>query len=157
MDTNKKATAPIIKPKVVLTGKSVDMTKQSSFTLPVIIGIAFVTLAGIVTGYMLSRSKVEGVSISKTGAKTVETEKVIGSMDERFKDEAEGILKQGGIDGEGTHYLERAGGASQYVYLTSLLIPLDDYVDKKVKVWGETNKAQKAGWLMDVGRLEVLE
>ena len=157
MDTNKKATAPIIKPKVVLTGKSVDMTKQSSFTLPVIIGIAFVTLAGIVTGYMLSRSKVEGVSISKTGAKTVETEKVIGSIDERFKDEAEGILKQGGIDGEGTHYLERPGGASQYVYLTSLLIPLDDYVDKKVKVWGETNKAQKAGWLMDVGRLEVLE
>ena len=157
MDTNKKPIAPIKKPKVVLTGKSVDMTKQSTFTLPVIIGIAFVTLAGIVTGFMLSRSKVEGVSISKTGAKTVETEKVIGSMDERFKDEAEGILKQGGIDGEGTHYLERAGGASQYVYLTSLLIPLDDYVDKKVKVWGETNKAQKAGWLMDVGRLEVLE
>ena len=157
MDTNKKPIAPIKKPKVVLMGKSVDMTKQSTFTLPVIIGIAFVTLAGIVTGFMLSRSKVEGVSVSKTGAKTVETEKVIGSMDERFKDEAEGILKQGGIDGEGTHYLERPGGASQYVYLTSLSVPLDDYVDKKVKVWGETNKAQKAGWLMDVGRLEVLE
>jgi hypothetical protein len=25
-----------------------------------------------------------------------------------------------------------------------------------VKVWGETNKAQKAGWLMDVGRVQVV-
>ena len=37
--------------------------------------------------------------------------------------------------------------------LTSVNIDLD----KKVKVWGETNTAQEAGWLMDVGKLELLE
>jgi hypothetical protein len=26
-----------------------------------------------------------------------------------------------------------------------------------VKVWGETFKGQKAGWLMDVGRVKVME
>ena len=32
-----------------------------------------------------------------------------------------------------------------------------DYIDKKIKVWGQTQTAQYAGWLMDVGRVEVLE
>ena len=27
----------------------------------------------------------------------------------------------------------------------------------KVKVWGETFKGQTAGWLMDVGRVQVVE
>jgi len=26
----------------------------------------------------------------------------------------------------------------------------------EVKIWGETFKAQKAGWLMDVGRVEIV-
>jgi hypothetical protein len=30
-------------------------------------------------------------------------------------------------------------------------------VGKKVQVWGETFKGQKAGWLMDVGRIKALE
>jgi hypothetical protein len=53
--------------------------------------------------------------------------------------------------------LERAGGPSQDVYLTSSTISFDEYVGKKVKVWGETFSAKTAGWLMDVGRLELLE
>ena len=28
---------------------------------------------------------------------------------------------------------------------------------KKIKVWGQTQTAQYAGWLMDVGRVEVAE
>jgi hypothetical protein len=27
----------------------------------------------------------------------------------------------------------------------------------EVKVWGETYKGQKAGWLMDVGKVEVID
>jgi hypothetical protein len=27
----------------------------------------------------------------------------------------------------------------------------------EVKIWGETFKGQQAGWLMDVGRVEVIE
>jgi hypothetical protein len=33
----------------------------------------------------------------------------------------------------------------------------DDYIGKKVKVWGQTFSSEQAGWLMDVGRLELLE
>ncbi len=50
----------------------------------------------------------------------------------------------------------RPGGDSQNVYLTSSIIDLSRFVKKKVKVWGETHAAQHVGWLMDVGRLEVL-
>ena len=83
---------------------------------------------------------------------------IIGSTEEGdFTDQAEGILKEGGIEGEGAYHLERPGGVSQNVYLTSSVIDLSEYIDRKVKVWGETNAAKKAGWLMDVGRLQILE
>ena len=81
-----------------------------------------------------------------------------GVMDEKaFRDEAEGEMLSGGLDGEGSHHLEREGGDSQNVYLTSSIIDLDKFIDRKVRVWGETFEAQKAGWLMDVGRLEIIE
>jgi len=83
---------------------------------------------------------------------------LFGIMDEKaFRDEAEGQMLSGGIDGEGSHHLEREGGDSQNVYLTSSIIDLDQFIDRKVRVWGETFEAQKAGWLMDIGRLEILE
>jgi hypothetical protein len=34
-------------------------------------------------------------------------------------------------------------------------VDLDKYVGKKVKVFGQTLAAQKAAWLMDVGRVEL--
>lgn len=74
-----------------------------------------------------------------------------------FRDIAEGVLKEGGMDGEGSHHLVRPGGDSQNVYLTSSIVDLSLFIDRKIKVWGETFKAQKAGWLMDVGRVEVLQ
>ena len=48
------------------------------------------------------------------------------------------------------------GDASQNVYLTSSVIDLSKYTGKKVQVWGETFQGQKAGWLMDVGRIKLL-
>ncbi len=80
-----------------------------------------------------------------------------GSKDESFKDSAEGYLEIGGLDGEGSHKLLRPGGASQTVYLTSSVTDLSELAGTEVKVWGETFKGQKAGWLMDVGRVEVLK
>lgn len=76
--------------------------------------------------------------------------------DNTFKDEAEGTLKAGGIDGEGQYHLVRPGGETQYVYLTSSVVDLSLLTGKKIKVWGQTQKAQSAPWLMDVGRVEVL-
>jgi len=81
---------------------------------------------------------------------------IFGSKDENFKDEAEGYLEAGGIDGEGSHKLLRPGGPSQTVYLTSSVMDLDKFVGMNVKVYGETYQGQKAGWLMDVGRVEVI-
>ncbi len=75
---------------------------------------------------------------------------------ETFKDQTEGVLIKGGIDGEGSHSILRPGGISQNVYLTSSVVDLDMFNDMEVRVWGETFKGQKAGWLMDVGRVEVL-
>lgn len=73
-----------------------------------------------------------------------------------FKDTAEGVVKEGGIEGEGQYHLERPGGESQNVYMTSSTVDLSKFVGQKVKVWGATQTAQHAGWLMDVGRVEVL-
>ncbi|MDO5561259.1 MAG: hypothetical protein Q4G02_00575 [bacterium] len=76
---------------------------------------------------------------------------------DEFKDSAQGYLTAGGIgDEEGSHSLLRAGGASQTVYLTSSVTDLDKFVGMEIKVWGETFSGQKAGWLMDVGRVEVI-
>lgn len=72
-----------------------------------------------------------------------------------FKDTAEGTVQAGGIDGEGAYHLVRPGGDSQNVYMTSSSVDLSQFVGKKVKVWGQTQEAQKAGWLMDVGKVEV--
>lgn len=77
--------------------------------------------------------------------------------EETFKDNAIGVLKEGGIDGEGTHHLEREGGPSQNVYLTSSAVDLSQLIGRKVQVWGETFATQKAGWFMDVVKVKVLE
>ena len=127
------------------------------------IGLIFiiVILMGLGSGYLLSTKSSVTSKISKTGTNSTSasTSKgtVVGSNDtETFKDTAEGVLKQGGIEGEGEFHIERPGGISQNVYLTSSSVDLSKFIDMKIKIWGQTQKAQHAGWLMDVGRIEVL-
>lgn len=82
--------------------------------------------------------------------------KVYGNGDTAiFKDTAEGTVKKGGMDGEGAFHLVRSGGDSQNVYLTSSTVDLSLFIGSKVKVWGQTQQAQHAGWLMDVGKVQV--
>lgn len=133
--------------------------KQSLISANLIIILLVVVILGGATGFLFSRNKKLNVSsiagVAGGGASKGTT---VGSTDTKtFKDTAEGILKEGGIEGEGQYHLVRPGGDSQNVYMTSSTIDLSSYLEKKVKVWGETQKAQKAGWLMDVGKLEVLE
>lgn len=120
----------------------------------IIVGVYVVlVLLGIGTGYLLSHSNITGVGV-KPGI--VNTAKVSGSTDTTtFKDSATGVIQKGGTDGEGTHQLIRDGGPSQTVTLMSSVVDLDQYVGKKVKVFGQTMAAQKAAWLMDVGRVEL--
>jgi hypothetical protein len=74
-----------------------------------------------------------------------------------FPDSAQGTLHEGGIEGEGTHHLDTGAGAEKYVYLLSTVLDLNSFVDKKVEVYGQTLAAEHAGWLMDVGRVKVIE
>lgn len=123
----------------------------------IILGIVVVAL-GIISGYALSRlgGGVGGGVEVAPGAKIKGNE--VGIEDTKtFRDQAEGILQEGGVDGEGTHHLEREGGPSQNAYLTSSVINLEEFEGKKVEVWGETFQGQKAGWLMDVGRIKIIE
>lgn len=114
-------------------------------------------LLGVGTGYLLSRSSVGSPAV-QDNAGYIKTETVAGITDEKtFRDSAEGTLEKDGINGEGTHKLVREGGESQTAYLVSSVVDLDQYTGKKVKVWGETFAAEKASWLMDVGKIEVLQ
>ncbi len=141
----------------VVTPMPVDGDKKKTRMVAIGVYAALVVL-GIGTGYLLSRSmKLTGPASSEASG-MIKTEKVEGSTDVKtFKDSAEGTIEKGGINGEGTHKLIREGGPSQTAYLVSSVVDLDAYAGKKVKVWGETFAAQKAAWLMDVGKIEVLE
>jgi len=119
--------------------------------------VIFVFVIAVAIGFGLAQIK-KGSSVNnKSTDKTTAVEKTAGIVDKKtFKDKAEGILKEGGIDGEGSFHLERPGGVSQNAYLTSSTVDLSKYIGKKVRVWGVTFQGQKAGWLMDVGYVEVL-
>lgn len=119
--------------------------------------LVIVVLLGVGTGFVVAT--LTGGTTSTPGLLGTNNlkGKTFGSDDTQvFKDTAEGVMQEGGVDGEGEYHLEREGGESQNVYLTSSLVDLSQFVGVKVKVWGETQTAQKAGWLMDVGRVEVL-
>lgn len=125
--------------------------------LPILLIIVAIG-GGIFTGRALSgkkgSSELSGVIPKGQIAKGQE----FGAKDtSSFKDTAIGVVEKGGIDGEGTHKLLREGGPSQSVYLTSSVLDLDQFIGEKIQVWGETMQAQKAGWLMDVGKIKVLE
>lgn len=131
----------------------------------VLIAFGMFIILGVGTGFIISN--VIGASpISKSSnnsaainANGVEVKKgdTIGSDADDFSDSAEGVLREGGIEGEGAFHIERPGGESQNVYLTSSVLDLTPFIGRKVKVWGQTQTAQHAGWLMDVGRLQVLD
>lgn len=128
-----------------------------------IIFIIFLALImGGATGFF-STKVFAGKNVTTTSNGTVETEKTAdgtpktaGIKDSKvFKDTAEGTLREGGFEDEGSFHLERPGGKSQYVYLTSSTVDLSQFVGKKVSVMGKTFEAEKAGWLMDVGYIEL--
>lgn len=141
-----------------------SFTKGSSFHFRLLLLSIVVIALGIVGGYFVVRmqSGVTGgqsaLTTSSGGKASVQKGAVYGSDDTAtFKDTVEGTVAKGGIGDEGQYHLVRPGGDSQNVYMTSSLVDLSLFVDRKVKVWGETQKAKVAGWLMDVGRVEVLQ
>jgi len=139
------------------------LPKKDMKNSAVMILVALVVVSGgIGSGWFLSRiGSGSATTTAPSGAAVpgaTDMPNEAGVADEStFRDTAEGVLVAGGIDGEGTHHLDRGLGPEKHVYLTSTVIDLESFVDKKVQVWGETVTAQKAGWLMDVGKIKVVE
>lgn len=137
-----------------------DKTKFAKI-LPYFIVVVIVGL-GIFTGLVLTsvqKAKAQNhqaVSIKEEELSTEQQQ----SFAQTFRDEAEGTVeKNDDLDkyAQGTHKLLRPGGESQTAYLTSSVLDLNEYVGKKVKVFGETFGSSQVGWLMDVGKVEVQE
>ena len=153
---------------------STPLVNQEKLKLPgtsKLIYIIIVILA-ITSGFWISRflpSKTASDQISSSESLVnnqaaqiaegdeVKTGVLYGNTSKTFADNATGVVKTGGINGEGTHTLEREGGKTQNAALTSSVVDLDLFIGKKVEVKGETNDSNKAGWLMDVGSIKILE
>jgi len=127
----------------------------------VLLGLVVAVVAGLFLGYLLATKSFVSMSKNSVAAGTVtniQKGAVYGSDDTTtFKDSTDGVVAKGGIQDEGQFHLVRPGGDSQNVYMTSSLVDLSLFVGRHVKVWGQTQKAKVAGWLMDVGRVEVLD
>lgn len=134
--------------------------KQSTKLFPIIATVVVLFL-GVGTGYVFAKKGAATTTSSQAGVQT--TNSVASSTEAgindttAFPDSAQGTLVEGGILGEGTHHLDRGMGPAKDVYLTSTVINLQNFVGKKVEVQGQTISGKKAGWLMDVGKVKVIE
>ncbi len=148
-----------------VTGNRTTTMSRTTSRLPLIIAVVAIA-AGALTGFGAFTLQAKGGTLAGgspqpiqqvADADNINNGDVFGSTEAgAFKDSAEGYLEIGGLDGEGSHKLLRAGGDSQTVYLVSTVTELDRFDGMNVKVWGETYKGQKAGWLMDVGRVQIV-
>ena len=143
-----------------LTDEAVKIPKISiDWNQKTAIIVVLIVLLGLATGYGIYAYRSAGtVRLSGKDITVVKTATEEGVKDaSTFRDTATGMVVEndGKLTNEGTHILTR-GDASQNVYLTSSVIDLSKYAGKKVQIWGETFKGQKAGWLMDVGRIKVV-
>lgn len=141
---------------------------QKIFSAPAVL---IVLILGITAGFWFSRiapkqisnnansTKANGVISAENikSSKELQVGKVYGDTAKNFTDTATGVIEQGNINGEGTHILNREGGATQRASLTSSVVDLDLFVDKKVEIKGETNTSNKTAWLLDVGTIKILE
>ncbi len=148
---------PNLNPQAVVNG---IVPKTTNRVLLILLAVLVLGL-GIFSGYFVAGRGRPAVAPGGTGV--IPKDKIakgseFGLKDaSTFKDSATGVLEAGGLENEGTHKLVREGGPSQTVYLNSSTLDLDQFVGRTIQIWGETNRAQKAGWLMDVGRVKILE
>lgn len=154
--------------KNIYTTETVVSTppKQSPFMYLIIACVVLGVVTGVGLAVFSGGKQMSGKSAqttasdqkAQTGAQKIAVGQVFGTKNtSALKDTVEGILVVGGVGSEGSHHLVRPGGESQNVYLSSSVMDLKLFEGARVKVSGETFKGQKAGWLMDAVRLEVLE
>lgn len=136
--------------------KSLNLENNPKRLILIVVSLSVVL--GILSGYLLAGKNKAGLTsagLSLTTAKNPQSDT------RTFRDFAEGVIKakpqpsDPGEYTEGTHLLQREGALP--VALTSSVVDLSKYEGKKVKVFGETQKAIKEGWLMDVGKIEEIK
>jgi len=140
------------------------LNKKSSVSkinkvVPLIL-LLLIIAAGAISGLFLSSTGRKSENESTISEQENLTPEAKQSFTQTFRDEAEGeIEKNDELDkyAQGTHKLIRPGGEAQTAYLTSSVLDLDEYVGKKVKVFGETFGSSQVGWLMDVGKVEITQ
>lgn len=148
-------------PQSKLTKTLIPVPPKASLSkfLPFLIVIVVVAI-GIFTGLIFAsraKSSTQKAALSDQDELPKEIQQ---SFAQTFKDQAEGVIeKNDQLDkyAQGTHKLIRPGGESQTAFLTSSVLDLNEYNGKKVKVSGETYGSSQVGWLMDVGKVEVIE
>jgi hypothetical protein len=148
---------PSTKPQEVMKKFPKGPNKKNLY---IVLASFLVVVGGIATGWTLSGAKktqTGRTAVTSQEVQKSETEAGLTDTSSFDAESPEGTLVEGGKEGDGTYHLERAGGASQNVYLTSTVIDLQSFVGKKVKIWGNTLSAVHAGWLMDVGKIKVID
>jgi len=140
-----------------LASEEGSLRSKNALNFKLLLAVLVVSvIAGVGTGYLMASS-----GTSSNIIPLVEKTPEHAAEDTRtFRDFAEGKVvpkpTTKGVDTtEGTHLLMRDGATP--VALTSSVVDLSKYENKKVKVFGETNKATGAGWFMDVGRVEEVQ
>ncbi len=161
------SSTPVINPNTpvstsMLNQRQTNQVMKTGLPMVVVVLVLGLALAaGSATGFgsfklFGQKSGASSTPLAQVASGTLKAGDVFGSQDTKtFKDSAQGYLVTGGVEGEGSHHLVRE--SSDPVYLTSSVTDLDKFNGMIIKVWGETYKAQKAGWLMDVGRVEVVD
>ena len=140
-----------------------EQPEHETFNFPFLAGtLVMAIVLGIFSGFLLSKTKAATKIASLSGKATTsakeDTGKAVGVADEKtFPDKTEGVLQAGGLDGEGSFHLERPGGKTQWAYLTSTTVDMTPFVGKKVRLWGKTYQGEKAGWLMEVGLIKIIQ
>lgn len=130
---------------------------SSTDPVRLILGVVLISVVlGVITGYVLTNKGLRQASSNLALGSPKTAQQDTGT----FRDFAEGVVRKKPEPSdpseysEGTHLLERQGAVP--VALTSSVVDLSKYEGKKVKVFGETQKAFKEGWLMDVGKIEEI-
>lgn len=134
------------------------LKNPKSYTRVFMIVLVVSLLTGVGTGYILSSNSSKSGGVTPIVGKG-EAPKSASQDNRTFRDFAQGKIAKKEIKrndnySEGTHVLIRDNAVP--VTLTSSVVDLSAYEGKKVKVYGETQKAIEEGWLMDVGRIEEI-
>lgn len=135
------------------------MLEKITPKLGLVLGVTIIITVGVLSGFGLSRLTVGENLAPKTadGRAGPQASEIDTAT---FRDRAVGIIEKNQADdqyAQGTHRLIREGGPTQTAYLVSSVVDLGAYVGKNVEVWGETFASTQVGWLMDVGKVNVIK